>query len=69
MADWKQLEKDVSEWLSTFASKSTNVKFCKTFPIGGFRSDGMLMTDEIIIAVEVEAGQRHPDTNVGKYWY
>jgi len=39
------------------------------FPIGEFRSDGMLVTDEIIIAVEVEAGQRHPDTNVGKYWY
>jgi hypothetical protein len=29
----------------------------------------MLTKDNILVAVEVEAGQRHPDTNVGKYWW
>jgi hypothetical protein len=67
MSNWKQLEKDISEWLSTFAS--ADIKFRRKFPVGDFISDGMLITDEILVAVEVEAGQRHPDTNVGKYWW
>ena len=67
MSNWKQLEKDISEWLSTFAS--ADIKFRRKFPVGDFMSDGMLITDEILVAVEVEAGQRHPDTNVGKYWW
>lgn len=28
----------------------------------------MLANDSILMAVEVEAGQTHPDTNTGKYW-
>jgi hypothetical protein len=72
MANWKQLEKDISKWLSTFAS--ANIRFCNShqaiagFPSHGFRNDGMLANDRVLIAVEVEAGQMHPDTNVGKYW-
>ena len=72
MANWKQFEKDISEWLKTF--ESANVRFCNShqaiagFPSNGFRSDGMLANDRVLIAVEVEARQMHPDTNVGKYW-
>lgn len=28
----------------------------------------MLSDENVLLAVEVEAGQMHPDTNVGKYW-
>lgn len=28
----------------------------------------MLTDGNILFAIEVEAGQMHPDTNVGKYW-
>jgi len=28
----------------------------------------MLANDHILVAIEVEAGQTHPDTNTGKYW-
>ena len=72
MPNWKQLEKDISEWLSTF--RSANVQFYNAHQaIAGlrkfrFRSDGMLASDRVLVAVEVEAGQVHPDTNVGKYW-
>jgi hypothetical protein len=38
------------------------------FPWDGFRSDGVLTNGRDLLAVEVEAGQMHPDTNVGKYW-
>lgn len=34
----------------------------------GLRSDGLLVDKEKLFALEVEAGQTHPDTNVGKYW-
>ena len=72
MADWKRLEADIVGWLSGFASES--VEFRNSFqaiigfPSDGFRSDGMLTDGNILIAVEVEAGQTHPDTNTGKYW-
>jgi len=72
MPNWKQLEKDLSNWLYTFARE--NIEFRNPyqaiigFPYDGFRSDGMLTDGNILIAIEVEAGQMHPDTNVGKYW-
>jgi len=28
----------------------------------------MITDGKILVAIEVEAGQMHPDTNVGKYW-
>lgn len=33
-----------------------------------FKSDGMLLTESRALVLEVEVGQTHPDTNVGKYW-
>ena len=35
----------------------------------GFRSDGLLKNENFLLAIEVEAGQTHSDTNVGKYWF
>ena len=34
----------------------------------GFRSDGLLTDEKSLLALEIEAAQKHPDTNVGKYW-
>jgi hypothetical protein len=72
MSSWQQLEKDISRWLSALASDGiafrNSFQAIIGFPSDGFRSDGMLANDDILIAVEVEAGQTHPDTNTGKYW-
>lgn len=72
MTNWKQLERDICQWLATFASEGiefrNSYQAIVGFPSGGFRSDGMLADDRILVAVEVEAGQTHPDTNTGKYW-
>lgn len=72
MSNWKQLEEDIGQWLSTFASERINFRNAHQaivgFPSDGFRSDGMLSDDYLLLAVEVEAGQTHPDTNTGKYW-
>ena len=73
MSGWRQLEHSVSKWLSTFTS-AFDLKFCNAhqaipgFPSNGFRSDGLLTNGQVLLAVEIEAGQMHPDTNVGKYW-
>jgi hypothetical protein len=72
MDDWKRLEPDVVHWLSGFASESVEFRNSYQaivgFPSDGFRSDGMVTDGKVLIAVEVEAGQTHPDTNTGKYW-
>jgi len=69
---WTQMERDLCGWLSTFSSETIEFRNSYQaiigFPSDGFRSDGMLTDGETIIAVEVEAGQTHPDTNTGKYW-
>lgn len=69
---WIQLESDLSKWLSKFSSEKIIYKNSHQaivgFPSDGFRSDGMLTDDNILLAIEVEAGQTHPDTNTGKYW-
>jgi len=67
MSDWKSLEKELGNWLAGFASDV--LCFRKRFPEGGFSSDGMLTDGRILVAVEIEAGQTHPDTNVAKYWW
>ena len=72
MSNWKSLEKDIISWLSTFSSD--DIEFRNSFqaivgfPSDGPRSDGMLSNNNTLLAVEIEAGQTHPDTNVGKYW-
>jgi hypothetical protein len=38
------------------------------FPVDGFRADAALTDGRVLVAVEVEVRQHHPDTNVGKYW-
>jgi hypothetical protein len=70
--DWTALETDLAAWLQGFAGHG--LRYCgpyqciEGFPVDGFRSDGLLTNGRSLIALEVEAGQMHPDTNVGKYW-
>ena len=72
MSNWKNLEQDVGNWLKTLANSKVHFRNSNQaipgFPFDGFRSDGLLTDDNILLAVEIEAGQMHPDTNVGKYW-
>lgn len=72
MKNWINLESDLGSWLSTFAGEKLQFRNSYQaiigFPSDGFRSDGMLTDGEVLIALEIEAGQTHPDTNVGKYW-
>jgi len=72
MPRWQQLEQDISRWLSTFASQQVEYRNSYQaivgFPSDGFRSDGMVTNNSVLLAIEVEAGQTHPDTNTGKYW-
>ena len=69
---WKNLEKDLCTWLKLLSS--SELVYCNPyqaiigFPPNGFRSDGMITDNRVLVALEVEAGQTHPDTNVGKYW-
>jgi len=71
--NWKSMEKDLIDFLKSF--KKNGIEFKNShqaiigFPLSdGFRSDGMLACKDILIAIEVECGQTHPDTNTGKYW-
>ncbi|MFC1905218.1 hypothetical protein ACFLXL_00220 [Chloroflexota bacterium] len=72
VTDWKDLEGDVSGWLSAFSLDGISFRnpyqAIVGFPSGRFRSDGMLADGDTLLAVEIEAGQTHPDTNTGKYW-
>jgi len=72
MSIWKHLEQEIAQWLKGCAIGQLEFRNPNQaiigFPLDGFRSDGMLTDRRILVAVEVEAGQMHPDTNVGKYW-
>lgn len=72
METWYELEKTLSKWLAGFSSEKLEYRNPNQaivgFPTSGFRSDGMLTNGNTLFAIEVEAGQMHPDTNVGKYW-
>lgn len=69
---WTHLEQDIISWLSIYSSDSiefrNSYQAIVGFPSDGPRSDGMLSDNNTLLAVEIEAGQTHPDTNVGKYW-
>ena len=71
-SDWLKLEEDLTKWLRGYSSKQLIYKGPNQcivgFPSNGFRSDGMLTDNNALLAIEVEATQTHPDTNVGKYW-
>jgi hypothetical protein len=74
MKSWTNLEKDLVEWFNQI-SKLNNLEFRDSnqaiigFPKNGFKSDGLLIIQNKLIVMEVEAGQTHPDTNTGKYWF
>ena len=72
MEGWKRLEGDLSTWLKSQVRSGLvfrgSYQAIPGFPTDSFRSDGLLTDGKILIALEVEAGQMHPDTNVGKYW-
>ena len=73
MLEWKTLEKNLGSWMQSLAT-SDKLMFRNSnqaivgFPFNGFRSDGMITNGKTLVAIEVEASQMHPDTNVGKYW-
>lgn len=74
MIEYTNLEKDLTNWLENIAIiNKVDYRNSKQaiigFPSQSFMSDGMLLVDNNLIAIEVEAGQTHPDTNTGKYWY
>lgn len=69
---WLQYESKLAGWMKQFASE--NLEFTNGFqaipgfPSDGFRADGLLTNGKVVVALEVEVKQTHPDTNVGKYW-
>jgi hypothetical protein len=72
VSQWTELERDLGQWLSSFAGAGIEFRNSNQaiigFPYNGFKSDGMLTDGSVLIAVEIETKQTHPDTNVGKYW-
>jgi hypothetical protein len=70
--EWLKLEGDVCAYLKSLAEPNLSYSGPKQcipgFPKDSFMSDGCLTDGSNLLAVEVEAGQMHPDTNVGKYW-
>ena len=70
--EWFTLETDIVNWLRE--KYSTRLQFRNShesivgFPPRSFKSDGMLTDGETLLAIEIESRQKHPDTNVGKYW-
>jgi|GEM_PF-671293 len=70
--NWSNLEDEIVAWLkknysSRFRFKNSYQNIIG-FPSDGFRSDGMITDGKTLLAVEIESGQTHPDTNTGKYW-
>lgn len=71
-AAWAQIESDLAGWMKDFSQYG--LTFCAGrqcipgFPVDGFRADGLLTNGRVLLALEVELKQNHPDTNVGKYW-
>lgn len=73
MAFWKKLEDDLSEELRKLTEEELWYRNPYQSIIeddqGGFRSDGCISNGEYLLAVEVEAGQPHLDTNTAEYWF
>ena len=74
MIDPKRLEEDIQKGLQKLVRpgreyRNPHQAIFKLDPRRGFRSDGMLACGDVLIAIEIETGQRHPDTNVSKYWF
>ncbi|CAH9066732.1 hypothetical protein PSEHALCIP103_03647 [Pseudoalteromonas haloplanktis] len=69
---WLKYESRLADWMKQFASEklsfTNGFQAIPGFPSNGFRADGLLTDGNVVIALEVEVKQTHPDTNVGKYW-
>ena len=69
---WLKFESSLSTWMSAFKTPSLTFKSGRQaipgFPSSGFRADELLTNGNVLIALNVEVKQTHPDTNVGKYW-
>ena len=72
MSQWRELSKELSEWLRKLVLVQLSFRGSNRpiigFPSDGFKSHGMITDGKTLIAIEVEFGQIHPDTNIGKYW-
>jgi len=71
-AAWKALSSKIEHHLKAMSAEPLIFRCSHQsivgFPEQSFRSDGMLTDGNALLAVEFEAGQNHPDTNVTKYW-
>lgn len=71
-SQWLKFEASLATWMKTFEKPNLTFKSGNQaipgFPPSGFRADGLLTNDDVLLALEVEVKQSHPDTNVGKYW-
>ncbi len=69
---WLQFESKLAAWIESFARSALPFRAGRQaipgFPSDGFRADALLTNGQVLLAVEVEVRQTHPDTNVGKYW-
>lgn len=69
---WLKFEASLANWMSKFERPGLTFKSGRQaipgFPSSGFRADGLLTNGKVLLALEVEVKQTHPDTNVGKYW-
>jgi hypothetical protein len=69
---WLKFEESLAQWMGLFESPGLAFKSGRQaipgFPSSGFRADGLLTDGKVLLALEVEVKQTHPDTNVGKYW-
>jgi hypothetical protein len=69
---WLKFEASLATWMKRFERPRLTFKSGRQaipgFPSSGFRADGLLTNGNVLLALEVEVKQTHPDTNVGKYW-
>lgn len=69
---WLQFESQLATWMKAFARDDlpfrAGYQSIPGFPSDGFRADALLTNGRVLLALEVEVRQSHPDTNVGKYW-
>lgn len=71
-SSWLKFEASLAAWMQAFERPNLAFKSGRQaipgFPSSGFRADGLLTNGDVLLALEIEVKQTHPDTNVGKYW-
>jgi hypothetical protein len=69
---WLEFETSLANWMNAFVRPgltfTSGRQAIPGFPSSGFRADALLTNGRVLLALEVEVKQTHPDTNVGKYW-